>query len=705
MMNSLKLRASNDVLLVGAGISVSPPFGIPPAAAIVEALAAWLGDGDRTQTGRARRALAARGNNPYAMVRFEQVWQTLDSLMPGIARTQQALELFGAPNENHGALAEILANGGTVITTNFDRMIEKALKRRGARCRPWVFGPSAGPPDAQTRYFKIHGSFGRRGRLLTTLFSIGAAGLAFDRLPHLKEALASRVDGRTVIVAGYSFSDHFDVVPLIENEWRPSRLIWMDYQPGAPGLVSPLDAIEETVLPEARLPFPVGALARVRARLQKVPVIAVQHDTVWRMLKDLGLCAGPIEAGQGLAKDVSVLNRAAFEDALEDARWTVAQKRMAIQMLEKQDGFGFHASLDTEHDNDWTVLEAAPNTRAQPPDPGATLFDRVAQLVRNKQVSTAQSLLDAEAGKRGLRSSKAVLLARALCAREQGDLRQGWRLQLQYVDERNTGPTFWCAHRHTLESAELYASLALDYLDHARLLGHHDLAVELIRGLRRLFETSGLIWVGAETALAEARQARSRFQSAASPEFSRSAALAEKAAYYAWRSGRWDLAKRAVNELTWYLTMTGKARHSLLLLDRLRAVCPEDDPSGWVALTANIALNAALYVDPARARQEISSMETRIDRAQPDLWLHVLVCDAACTLAEGKPRKGRKALQRAQEALAARDTDAWGHQACIDAIRRRFRISNQDGDRTSPVPARRIRITGAVSKRAIRGDT
>jgi hypothetical protein len=448
----------------------------------------------------------------------------------------------------------------------------------------------------------------------------------------------------------------------------------MDYQKGARGGASPIEVVEETVMPDASLPFPIAALARVRARLPGVQVVAVRHDTAWRMLKHLGLCSGTGHGGP--ARDVSALNRAAFEDALEDAAWTPAQKRMALQMLEKQDGFGFHASLDTEHDNDWTVLEAEPDTPAPPPDPGAALFDQIAQLVRAKQVAAAQSLLDVEADNPALRGSKAVLLARALCARERGDLRRGWRLQLQYIDERNASPDFWCKHRHTLENAELYASLALDYLDHARLLGDNDLAAELVRGMHSLFKTSGLIWVATETALAEARQARSTLPSAANPGFSASAALAENAAYYAWRSGRWDLAKRAVNELTWYLTMRGKAADSILLLDRLRAVCPEEDRAGWIALTANIALNAALHVEPTLARPEIARMMARIDRTQHDLWLHVVVCEAACELAEGKLKKGHKTLERAQGILTALGTDLWGHQACIDAIKRRFRAGD-----------------------------
>lgn len=663
--------------MVGAGISVDAPSCIPVAAEIVAALADWLGDGDLGHAERALRAMAARGGNPYAFVRFEQVWQTLESIMPGISRALESLELFGVPNKNHHALAEILANGGTVITTNFDRRVEWALKRRGTTCIPWVFGRSEPRPNSDARYFKIHGSFGRRGRLLTTLFLIGSAGLAFSRMPRLKDALTAQVEGRTLVIAGYSFSDHFDVVPLIENEWRPSSIIWVEYQSGARGTVSAVEAIEDSIISDAALPFAIGALARIRARLPGVPVWVIRHEAVWQALKYLGCCTGPGADDARVEKSAAALNRAGFEVALENASWTPAQKRLAIQMLEKYDGFGFHASLDTGHDNDWTVLEAEeaePGQQEQ--DPGEAVYEQVVQLIRDKRLGVAASLVEAQTGNSNLRGSRALLLAQALCAREQGQLRQAWRLQLRYVDERNASDAFWCTHRHSIEDAELYASVALDYFDHARIMGDSDFAGELIQGLQSLFDTSGLIWVATEAALAEARLARSALDTASDANCSRSAAMAEKAAYYAWRSGRWDLAKRAVNEFTWYLTMAGKAAASVRLLDRLRAMCPEDDYPGWVALTANIALTAALYVDLRLARQEIARMEERVDKGREDLRLHVLVCRAACELAEGGRKPGLETLKHAQQILDALGTDAWGHQSCIDAIKRRFRVSD-----------------------------
>lgn len=675
MIGSLTVDPSDVALLVGAGVSVDTPSCIPAAAAIVAALSDWLGDGDLEQAERARRAITARGNNPYAFIRFEQVWQTLDSLMPGLSRALESLELFGDPNENHHALAEVLANGGSVITTNFDRRVEWALRRRGTRCTPWVFGRSKSRPEDDTRYFKVHGSFGRRRQLLATLFSIGSAGLSFSRMSPLKDALAARVEGRALVVAGYSFSDHFDLVPLIENEWRPSRIILIEYQPGAQGAVSALEDAEESIMPDAALPFAVGSLARVRARLPNMDIRVIRHVAVWRVLKSLGLCTTTDAAHDSGAEDLAALNRASFEDALDEAAWTPAQKRLAIQMLEKQDGFGFHASLDTGHDNDWTVLEREDEPGQQPHDPGGAVYERVAGFIRNKRVAEAASFLEAQIRNPDLKGSRTVLLAQALCAREQGHLKEAWRLQLQYVDERNgADPSFWYRHRHEIENAELYASVALDYLEHARLLGDNGFSSELIEGLRSLFDQSGLIWVAVEVRLAESRLARQALNNAADTNFGRGSAVAEQAAYYAWRSGRWDLAKRAVNEFTWYLTLAGKAHTSIRLLDRLRAVCPNDDHAGWVALTANIALSAALYVDPKVARAEMSAMAQRIDNDDKDLWLHVLVCGAACELADGEHETGVRSLAHAQETLDARGADLWGHQACIDAIKRRFAV-------------------------------
>ena len=674
MIGSFTIDPKDVALLVGAGVSVDTPSCIPAAAVIVGALSDWLGDGDPEQADRARRAMMARGNNPYAFVRFEQVWQTLDSLMPGVSRALESLELFGGPNENHDALAEVLANGGSVITTNFDRRVEWALRRRGTRSAPWVFGRSKARPEDDTRYFKVHGSFGRRRQLLATLFSIGSAGLSFSRMSPLREALAARVEGCTPVVAGYSFSDHFDLVPLIENEWRPSRIILIEYQPGAEGSVSALEDAEESILPDAALPFPVGALARARARLPDTPIRVIRHVAVWKVLKALGLCTTTDAAQDGKAEDLAALNRASFEDALDDAAWTPTQKRLAIQMLEKQDGFGFHASLDTGHDNDWTVLEREDEPEQPPDDPGEAVYEQVAGFIRDKRIAEAALFL-AQARNADLEGSRAVLLARAVVARVQGNLREGWRLQLQYVDECNVSdPSFWCRHRHEIENAELYASVALDYLEHARLLGDDGFAAELIEGLHGLFDQSGLIWVAVEVGLAESRLARQALNSAASAGFGRAAGLAENAAYYAWRSGRWDLAKRAVNEFTWYLMLAGKSHASIQMLDRLRAVCPEDDHAGWVALTANITISAALYVDPKLARAELNTMSQRVDRDDKDLWLHVVVCEAACELADGGRDAGLRSLAHAQQTLDALGTDHGGHQTCIDAIKRRFGV-------------------------------
>ena len=122
---------ANTVVLAGAGISLDWPSCFPIGSSIVSALAAWLGDGDAGQTARAKAALSVRGANPYSFIRFEQIWETLELLVPGISSTMESLELFGAPNANHHVIADFLDHGGTLVTTNFDRRIEQALRERG----------------------------------------------------------------------------------------------------------------------------------------------------------------------------------------------------------------------------------------------------------------------------------------------------------------------------------------------------------------------------------------------------------------------------------------------------------------------------------------------------------------------------------------------------------------------------------------------
>jgi hypothetical protein len=669
---------ANTVVLAGAGISLDWPSCFPIGSSIVSALAAWLGDGDAGQTARAKAALSLRGANPYSFIRFEQMWETLELLVPGISSTMESLELFGAPNADHHVIADFLDHGGTLVTTNFDRRIEQALRERGSSLRPWVFGARPRAPRADTRFFKIHGSFGYRRKLLSSLFAIGSAGLVFSRYPSLRRALLERVAGRRLVVAGYSFSDHFDVVPLIERDFAPSEVIWIRYDGSAlePKFI-PFEDVDDLPIPDPSVSFEHAALARFRHRSPDIPVWEVRHPRVADVLTDLGL-ASPSRLGADQAEvDAAELNRAAFADELDPVETDLKWKQFVIQMLERRDGFGFHASLDTSIDNEWTDLVPPDglvrHASARKEDACPDIFQTVADLTRRGDIAAAEELIKRTSLLENAGDSRDLLLARALLARRKADIRGAYQLQLEYMTQQ-TAPSAPGRYQYSLEETDVGAALALDYFDAALSSKDFSFARTLIAQLEYLFRNTGMIWIAIERELAIARLGQATLRVAAQHGFNSARESAERAAYFCWRSGRWDLAWSAVNLLTWYWALRGEPEKSVRALRRIRAICPDADGNAWLTMTSNIALNLALYGDPREAEKELSILEERSTRHE-DGPLFLLIGRAAQQCATGDIEAGRRTMEEARRLICEQGKENSDHTSCLDAIAARFGLN------------------------------
>lgn len=666
----------DTVILAGAGISLDWPSCFPIGSQIIASLANWLGDGDEEQTERAKRALSRRGLNPYAFTRFELVWETLELIAPGISRCMEALEVFGAPNRNHHAIAKILDDGGSLITTNFDRRIERALEGLGSDIRPWVFGERPRKPKPESRYFKIHGSFGHRRKLLSSLFSIGQAGLGFARFPSLRAALRDVVFDRTLVVAGYSFSDHFDVVPLIESELRPRQIIWVRYDPNTErGRAEPFTAVDALPIPEPQLSFEESFLANFRANCPDCSVWQFAHSSIAAALSELGLvCSEDIRTGEA-ETEAAQLNQTAFEIDLDDSEMTSSWKQFAVQMLERRDGFGFHAALDTSIDNDWTLLEPPPGTEPEEaPLENNALFENVAALAKAGDLSGAEAELAQYKADHPTDRDRSYLLAAALCAREAGRIETAYQYQLDYMAASSSLPVY-ATDRINIEDIEIAAALALDYIDVAIDKMNTDFAKSLLRRLNELFQQSGLIWIAIEREVAIARLGISTLDVSGQGEFEDAWSAAERAAYYAWRSGRWDLAWTAANYLSWYLSLSGRAIVGTDMLERVRSICPDSETQAWVVMTSNIALNHALYGDREIARAEIKAMQARMDDAEEG-ELFYLTCLAALQCADGDPAQGSRTIGRAKEIIGRVEHVTYDHDSCLRAIKDRFDLKS-----------------------------
>lgn len=123
-----------------------------------------------------------------------------------------------------------------VLTTNFDELIEAA-------------GVS---PARSNRLLKLHGTLSDMDSARFTVNSV------FQPLsPDIAEKARASIRGRTLLIAGYSGMDEFDVMPVFFDPAGPNRVIWVCH---------PGDSIDDSVTKH---------FAQVRTR-----VIAVDIDDI-----------------------------------------------------------------------------------------------------------------------------------------------------------------------------------------------------------------------------------------------------------------------------------------------------------------------------------------------------------------------------------------------------------------------------------------
>jgi len=237
---------SNTTLLVGAGISVDRPSNIPLAGAIMDLLCEWLSRDApdvRDALDQLRKPPSARNPylGPYATLRFELLLQWIAYIEPRTVEIVASSARWGSPNRWHWWIADMIGRGAQVLTTNFDTRIEDACRRRGIPCTTVVLShkePCAGTLRS-AQLIKLHGSFAERHPYVrrstapvTTLRQIGRWGLGYERLGPLRQELLDTVGNRVLIVCGYSGSDSFDVMPLLEDARRSAALVWYEWARG-----------------------------------------------------------------------------------------------------------------------------------------------------------------------------------------------------------------------------------------------------------------------------------------------------------------------------------------------------------------------------------------------------------------------------------------------------------------------------------------
>lgn len=173
----------------------------------------------------------------------------------------EILEIFskGYPNTNHELIAELVKSGfiKTILTTNFDLLIEKALKSRGLQkgidfevfsCEE-EFGKVNWNND-KIKIIKVHGCISNKSEMAITLDAVASKTVCVNKNNIINNFFSQEVNPN-VIVIGYSCSDLFDISPQIELiEEKTSELFFIDHVTN-----SSICTIEDISLKDYKNPF------------------------------------------------------------------------------------------------------------------------------------------------------------------------------------------------------------------------------------------------------------------------------------------------------------------------------------------------------------------------------------------------------------------------------------------------------------------
>jgi hypothetical protein len=327
-------------VLAGAGISIEEPSGIPAAWGLLNVLLKWAAPGDKSRAELARRMAAGSEFNPYRFLRLEGFIQAVAEIDPNIFYYLESTQAFGSPNTNHRLLAEIALQGTTIITTNFDTRIEQAIGDR--RLSTFVLSSKRRVPNESDRLIKIHGSFPwKRGRNVTpraTLTQIGKLGLGFEHFPEFQNWFRKTTAGKHLIVIGYSASDSFDVVPLIENCTEAQTLTWLSYQPNKRVLrvhaIRPVNVLSPFPF-ERGADFAAHTLKRLASRRSPTcDVYRVYGASVETLLKEIIRLPEDERPSSSHDERAGARNLSALRTTLSENPLTASQRRMILRLLD-----------------------------------------------------------------------------------------------------------------------------------------------------------------------------------------------------------------------------------------------------------------------------------------------------------------------------------------------------------------------------------
>lgn len=234
-------KDGNYIFLVGAGISMNAPSSLPSAVKIVNNLINLCAPEEEIEDLQKIEDL-----------RYEWLVEAIQEYVDKKLRFLDYFDYKTTPNLLHLFLAQEILQGNYVVTTNFDYMIEYALKAvvpQGdhSDISPIItrddFSKHPNPQilitEGKYPIYKIHGAKKNiitnedtSDSLVTTQRALGKhrePGETFSVETFKKPAVYNLLKNRILVVIGYSGSDDFDIGPMLKELPDLKKLIWIDH--------------------------------------------------------------------------------------------------------------------------------------------------------------------------------------------------------------------------------------------------------------------------------------------------------------------------------------------------------------------------------------------------------------------------------------------------------------------------------------------
>lgn len=217
------LKHKETAIFCGAGISFNS--GLP----LVNDLLKYI-----------LRLVGVNNNDAEKLLKSNLPFEAFIQTLIDEASVDDILEIFskGEPNTNHDLIAEILNSGyvKTVMTTNFDTLIERALTKIGLNegVNYQVFSTEEEFKNIDwksetIKIIKIHGCISNKKEMAITM-ELVARRIINQQKNYLISSFFSSKINSNILVLGYSCSDLFDISPIIESlEDNKSQITFLEH--------------------------------------------------------------------------------------------------------------------------------------------------------------------------------------------------------------------------------------------------------------------------------------------------------------------------------------------------------------------------------------------------------------------------------------------------------------------------------------------